>query len=462
MSKRLVALILAADEGAAFKSQTPKALHPILGKTLLRLAVDAVRPLKPARLAVIAGRGLDEAACVLGVEVISAGAPGTSSSALSAAAGIIRDEASADLLVLPADLPLLSSTALRELLTFHRRRRASLTVMSASVSDPRGRERVIRGQPGRVRIVAEGEAGGMALAVDEVYVPVFAARAADLVAVLPGIIREKSGKDAGFSVAALLARAGKPVEAFMTPSPAEVHRVLDRADLARAAGALRDRKNLGLAREGVTVTDPSASWIDLDVVIGPDSNIAPFTVIEGSSVIGRGSRVGPGCHLRNAVLGERVIVSASTVIEDAVLEDDVTIGPFARLRPKTILRRGAHVGNFVEMKAADFGAGSKAGHLSYLGDSEVGEGVNIGAGTITCNYDGERKNRTVIEAGAFIGSGSELVAPVRIGRGAYVAAGSVIVEDVAPEALAIARGRQVVKPDWVRLRRERRDGGDRK
>ncbi len=166
MSKRLVALILAADEGAAFKSQTPKALHPILGKTLLRLAVEAVRPLKPARLAVIAGPGLDEAAGAMGVEVVSAGAPGASSSALSAAAGIIRDEASADLLVLPADLPLLSSSVLRELLTFHRRRRAGLTVMSAAASDPRGRERVIRGQPGRVRIVAEGEAGDVHLRAD--------------------------------------------------------------------------------------------------------------------------------------------------------------------------------------------------------------------------------------------------------------------------------------------------------
>ena len=196
-----------------------------------------------------------------------------------------------------------------------------------------------------------------------------------------------------------------------------------------------------------------STWIDLDAEIGPDTVIYPGVVIEGPTEIGPGSRIEPGAHIVRSRLGARSVVRTATVIEDAVLEDGVSVGPFARIRPKTVLRAGAHVGNFVEMKNTDFGPGAKAGHLSYLGDSEIGEGVNIGAGTITCNYDGVRKNRTVIEPGAFIGSGTELVAPVRIGRGAYVAAGSTITKDVSPGALAVARGRQVEKEGWVRRKR---------
>jgi bifunctional UDP-N-acetylglucosamine pyrophosphorylase/glucosamine-1-phosphate N-acetyltransferase len=215
------------------------------------------------------------------------------------------------------------------------------------------------------------------------------------------------------------------------------------------------RKLAELGESGVTVLGPSSTWIDLDASIGPDTTIYPGVVIEGRTEIGSGCKIHPGVHIIGSRLGAGVVVRTATVIEDSTLEDGVTIGPLARLRPKNILRAGAHVGNFVEMKNTDFGAGSKAGHLSYLGDSEVGEKVNIGAGTITCNYDGVRKNRTVIEAGAFIGSGTELVAPVKVGRGAYVAAGSTITKDVSPEALAVARGRQVEKVGWAKRRREK-------
>ena len=212
-----------------------------------------------------------------------------------------------------------------------------------------------------------------------------------------------------------------------------------------------------LGDSGVTILGPSSTWVDLDAVIGPDTIVYPGAVIEGRTVIGPGCRIHPGCHIVGSRIGAGVVVRTATVIEDSTLEDGVTVGPLARLRPKNVLRAGAHVGNFVEMKNTDFGAGSKAGHLSYLGDSLVGEGVNVGAGTITCNYDGVRKNRTVIEAGAFIGSGTELVAPVKVGRGAYVAAGSTITKDVSPEALAVARGRQVEKQGWARRRREKKD-----
>ena len=204
---------------------------------------------------------------------------------------------------------------------------------------------------------------------------------------------------------------------------------------------------------------PATTWIDWNVRVGAETVIYPGAVIEGPTIIGRNSRIHPHARIVRSVLGDNVHVLGSSEIEDATVADDVRIGPFARIRMQTSLRAGSRVGNFVEMKKTDFGPGSKAMHLSYLGDSEVGAAANIGAGTITCNYDGVRKNRTVIGAKAFIGSGSELIAPVRIGRGAYVAAGSVITKDVADDALAVARGRQVEKPGWAAVRRAKLQAG---
>jgi bifunctional UDP-N-acetylglucosamine pyrophosphorylase/glucosamine-1-phosphate N-acetyltransferase len=460
MNKRLVAIVLAAGEGTRFHSETAKVLHPLLGKSLLRLAVEAARGTNPDRLLVVAGRrrdGVAAAARALGAEVVEQTAVDGTARAMAAAKSALRNEGESQLLILPAGLPLIRSEILRELLTYHRRRRASLTVLSALVSDPRGFGRVVRGQNGSLRIVEERDAEGLVLAIREVGTSIYAARAADLLGVLPRIRKTNAAGEAALTDAVgLLAKAGRRVEAFMTPAPEEIIQVHTRVEAALAGAALRDRKNRELAEAGVAIVDPSSAWIDLEARIGRDSIVSPFVVIEGATTIGRRSRIGPGCHVRDAVIGDDVVLSAATVIEEAVVENAVTIGPFARLRGGTVLRAGAHVGNFVEMKKTDFGPGAKAGHLSYLGDSDVGEGVNIGAGTITCNFDGVRKNRTVIEAGAFIGSGSELVAPIRIGRGAYVAAGSVIVEDVAPDALAIARGRQSEKPGWARRKREER------
>jgi bifunctional UDP-N-acetylglucosamine pyrophosphorylase/glucosamine-1-phosphate N-acetyltransferase len=233
----------------------------------------------------------------------------------------------------------------------------------------------------------------------------------------------------------------------------ELFEVGTRYDLALAAAFLHLRKIRALAIKGVSFLDPASTWIDLDVRVGEETVIHPSVIIEGNSRIGKGCRVYPFVHIRNARIGNRVTIFGSTDIEDCVLEDNSQAGPFSRLRPKTVVRAGARVGNFVEMKNTVFGPRSKALHLSYLGDSEVGEDVNIGAGTITCNYDGVRKSRTTIGNGVFIGSGTELIAPVKVGRKAYVAAGSTITKDVGPEALAVARARQVEIPGWVRRKR---------
>jgi bifunctional UDP-N-acetylglucosamine pyrophosphorylase/glucosamine-1-phosphate N-acetyltransferase len=277
-----------------------------------------------------------------------------------------------------------------------------------------------------------------------------------LLGALPKISnRNKNGEYYLTDAISILSAAGKKVSIFKALNPEDVIQVNTRYDLSRAVNVLRERKIRDLSENGVTVLNPSSTWIDLEADIGRDTVVYPSVVIEGKTRIGERCCLYPGAHIINSRIGNHVSVFSSTVMVDATVEDEVIVGPFARLRPKTILRAGAHVGNFVEMKNTDFGRGSKAGHLSYLGDSEIGEGVNIGAGTITCNYDGVKKNRTVIEAGAFIGSGTQLVAPVKVGKGAYIAAGSVITKDVSPEALAVARGRQVERPGWARRKREK-------
>ena len=270
---------------------------------------------------------------------------------------------------------------------------------------------------------------------------------------------------AGFEVLARrLVEAGKRIGFHECPDPEETVPVADAVAVGKAAARLRERKNDALARAGVVFLDPASAWIDWAAEIGPRTVVYPAVVVEGPTRVGADGRIYPHVHIMSSTIGARVKVLTSTVMEDTVLEDDVQVGPFSRFRPKTRVCAGAKVGNFVEMKNTVFGRGSKAQHLSYVGDSTVEEGVNVGAGTITCNYDGVSKNPTHIGAGAFIGSGTELVAPVKVGRGAYIAAGSTITKDVAAGALAVARARQVEKPGWAveRARKTNKAGGGHK
>jgi bifunctional UDP-N-acetylglucosamine pyrophosphorylase/glucosamine-1-phosphate N-acetyltransferase len=250
-----------------------------------------------------------------------------------------------------------------------------------------------------------------------------------------------------------MAELGNKTGSYIARHPAESLVVRSPQDVSRAIAFLREKKMGELESRGVIVLAPATTWVDLEVRIGRGTVIYPSVVIEGRTTIGAQCRIYPFVHLVDTRLGDRVKVLSSTMIERSRIEDDAQVGPFTHFRPNTVIRAKAKVGNFVEMKNTVFGERSKAGHLSYLGDTIVEEGVNIGAGTITCNYDGFKKSQTVIERGAFIGSGTQLVAPVRIGRRAYIGAGSVITKDVSAEALAVARGRQVEKPGWVRRKK---------
>jgi bifunctional UDP-N-acetylglucosamine pyrophosphorylase/glucosamine-1-phosphate N-acetyltransferase len=337
-----------------------------------------------------------------------------------AARNWLRESGDSDVLIVPADLPLVRPEALRTLVRAHRRRGSVASVLSAEVEDP---------------------------------ICVF--KTTEFLRALSKAGRKRrAGEFKLAEVLDALSVTGKKVAEVEIPDEGDFVQVRTRSDLSRAIQILRERKIREVSEAGVSILNPASTWIDLDVEIGRDTTIYPSVILEGRTTVGAGCRLYPNVHVINCRVGDRVSIFSSTVMEDVTVEDEVTIGPFARLRPKTFLRAGSHVGNFVEMKNTDFGRKSKAGHLSYIGDAEIQEGVNVGAGTITCNYDGIRKNRTTIEAGAFIGSGTELVAPVRIGRGAYVAAGSVITKDVSPDALAVARGRQIEKADWARRKRE--------
>lgn len=425
-SRKPIVLVYGGSAGAGFASAEEKALCPLLGRPLAAYVLDAAAGLRPERviMALDGDIGKEAAASLSGRAPVTVLRPKSRNAkaavglaaALLGASALLRKQKPSDLVLVPADRPLLQTGTLRRLAAARRRNALSLALMSC----------------------------GPDLDRDSVVV----LRAADLIPLLPALARAKAG--AGLrTIGALLAARGRKVGLTENSEADETFRVGGRADLARAARLLRQRKNGRLARRGVTLLDPRSSWIDWEAEVGAGTVIYPSVVIEGETRIGRDCRIYPHVHIVDCRVGDRVRVLSSSVLEASRVEDDAQVGPFSRLRPGTVIRPGSKVGNFVEMKNTVFGPRSKAQHLSYLGDSLVEEDVNIGAGTITCNYDGVRKNRTHIGAGAFIGSGTELVAPVKVGRRAYVAAGSTITKDVRPGSLAIGRARQVDKPGWV-------------
>jgi bifunctional UDP-N-acetylglucosamine pyrophosphorylase/glucosamine-1-phosphate N-acetyltransferase len=437
MKRKTVVLFSGGGERTVFQ--------PVLGRPLGAFVLEAALGLDPDAVLVVSGaedagrdgwenliKGVETARPVFLLpagERASARRPALLA-VLAAVRPILERYPDCDVLAVPADRPLVSGRTLKALLRAHAARGSSLTFLTA------------------------GPEAGLA--------GILAVRSSDVFPLLAG--HPPARATAGFEALALrLTKAGKKVGYYECPDGAETLPVRDAVAVGRAARELQRRKNEALARAGVVLLDPLSAWIDWAVRIGPRTVVYPSVVIEGPTRIGADGSIHPHVHIMASTLGARVKVLTSTVMEDTVLESDVQVGPFSRFRPKTRVRTGARVGNFVEMKNTDFGPGSKAQHLSYLGDSTVGEGVNVGAGTITCNYDGVAKNPTRIGAGAFIGSGTELVAPVTVGRGAYVAAGSTITKDVAAGALAVARARQVEKPGWVleraRARKSVRKGG---
>ena len=460
MKQGFHALILAAGKGTRFKSDTIKVLHPLLGRAMIEIVLDSVSRLRPDKIHLVVGFQKDlvqEKLKSRDLDFVEQKTQQGTAHAVMAARTLLARHKDADLLIMNGDLPLIRRETLRPLIRQHSRQGNALTFMTSVMENPFGFGRVIYMEDGRTRIVEEKDATPAQRRLREANVGIYMFKIRDLLWALPRITNQhKKGEYYLTDTIEILSESGRRVTPCRTESDAEIVGVNDRAELARAVETLRERKITSLTEKGVTFYDPASTWVDFDVTIGRDTVIYPTVVLEGKTRIGERCVVYPGTHIMDSRIGNGVNVLTASVLEEVRVADDCRVGPFARLRPGTVLRTGSCVGNFVEMKKTDFGAGSKAMHLSYVGDTDVGPKVNIGAGTITCNYDGVKKSKTRIDSGAFIGSGTQLVAPVKVGKNAYVGAGSTITKDVSPDSLAVSRVRQSEKKDWARKRKRKK------
>ncbi len=443
----LSAVVLAAGEGTRMRSATPKVLHPLCGRPMLLHVIDALVALPLERIVVVVGHGAErvtktlqeQLATEMPVEFVEQHVQRGTGDAASVAltAGVFDLDAEDDLLVVPGDAPLLRAETLVALARAHRETDAAATALTAVLDDPAGYGRVVRDENGDVdHVVEQSDATPDELEIQEINTSIYCFRRGLLAPALRRLNPENAQGEYYLTDAiSVLKETGHVVVGVVAEDPYEIVGVNDRAQLAEVEAALRRRINRRWMREGVSMTDPERIYVDATVELEPDVQLLPGTILEGRTVIAAGSVIGPDTHLVDTIVGERVIMR-NTVANEAEVGDDATVGPFAHLRPGTRLGPDVHIGNFVETKNADIGAGTKANHLAYLGDVEVGPGANIGAGTITANYDGREKHRTRIGKGARIGSNNVLVAPVEVGDDAYTAAGAVVTRNVPPGALA--------------------------
>ena len=457
-----VVIVLAAGEGTRMRSATPKVLHAIAGRSLIGHVLEAASAVDPSHVVVVIGHARDQVLAHLEEvapwvdTVVQEEQRGTGHAVRIALAALASAQAlaSAPVVVLSGDTPLLTGATVRELVDAHLSTGAAATLLTAVLGDPAGYGRVVRAADGSVEsIVEHRDASDEVLAVSEINAGMYAFDPARLA---PALERLTTANDQGeeylTDVVGLMRADGYPVAGLVVEDSHEILGVNDRVQLSEAAALMRDRINERWMREGVSMLDPTSTWIDVDVDLAPDVTILPQTSLLGPTSIATGARIGPGTTLTSCEVGEGATLM-HTWAELAVIEAGASVGPFAYLRPGARLGARARAGAFVEMKNASLGEGAKVPHLSYVGDAEVGEGTNIGAATIFVNYDGQAKHRTVIGRHARIGSDTMLVAPVTVGDGAYTAAGSVITEDVPAGAMAVGRARQRNIPGWVQRKR---------
>ncbi len=443
----LAVIVLAAGEGTRMNSRTPKVLHTVAGAPMVSHVVRAATALSPRQLIVVIGHGAEDVEAALGSEptyVEQAQQLGTAHAVLQArgqVAGSIED-----ILVLYGDTPLITVETLVAMRERHAASRPAITMLTAHFDDPTGYGRIIRDPDGRVvGIVEEKVATDAQKAIHEINTGLYIFDAAWLWPALDRVEKSPAGEYYLTDLVALAVADGRSVEAIVADDPRETLGVNTRFQQAEAEAILRDRIRRRWLEAGVTMIDPSSTWIDAEVSIGADTVLYPNTYLLGRTVVGEQCRLGPGTLIRDSAIGDRCEIVFS-MIEEAILEEDVDIGPYSHLRRGAHLGRGVHIGNFGEIKNSTLGPGVKMGHFSYLGDATVGEGVNIGAGTITCNYDGEKKHPTVIGARAFIGSDTMLVAPVEVGEESRTGAGSVVTRDIPPKSLAYGVPARVREP----------------
>ncbi|MGQ9920943.1 MAG: bifunctional UDP-N-acetylglucosamine diphosphorylase/glucosamine-1-phosphate N-acetyltransferase GlmU [Desulfobacca sp.] len=445
----LAAVVLAAGKSTRMKSATAKVLHPIMGKPMLAYVLDTLQELGLGKILVVVGH---QAAAVqarfadYAVEfVVQEPQLGTGHAVQSAAPAL--EARFQNLVVLCGDVPLLQGETIRQLYQEHVASGAAATVLTVELSEPGSYGRIVKDAQGRVlKIVEARDASPVELSIREINAGIYCFQRAFLLEALQTLRPDNDQGELYLTDVIAAARARHlPVASLLTRDQASFQGINTRVELAAVAARVRQQLNERHMLAGVTLIDPQTTYIEADVAIGADTVIYPNCYLQGRTMIGEACLLEPNVKINDSRIGNRVTIRMGTVISESRVADEVQLGPYAHLRPLSDIRDRAKVGNFVETKKTILHAGAKANHLTYLGDAVVGERVNVGAGTITCNYDGRHKYQTTIEAGAFIGSNSALVAPVTIGAGAYVGAGSVITADVPPEKLAIARGRQVIK-----------------
>jgi bifunctional UDP-N-acetylglucosamine pyrophosphorylase / glucosamine-1-phosphate N-acetyltransferase len=453
-------IVMAAGKGTRMKSLVPKILHRAAGLPLIEHVLRVVDPLRPSSIVVIVGHQPETVRAALShrpnVEfAIQEPQLGTGHAVLQAES--LLSGRGGCVLLLSGDVPLVRPGTVERLLEWHRSTQAAATLLTASIENPDGYGRIVR-RDGRVAAIVEHrDTTPEQRAIREINSGIYAFDLPPLFPALRAIGSSNAQREYYLpDLVRIFRQDGLGVEATVLEDPNEILGVNSRKELADVARILNERKTAELMESGVTLVDPATTWIHPDVAIGPDTVVHPNVYLEGHTRIGAGCEIHAGVRIVDSVLGDRVVVNNFCVIRESQIDSGAQIGPFAQLRPQSHVHEDAHIGNFVELKKTTMGKGSKANHLAYLGDSTIGERVNIGAGTITCNYDGVAKHPTVIEDGAFIGSDSQLVAPVTVGKGAYVAAGSTVTENVPAGALAISRGKQLNKEGWAERKRASR------
>jgi bifunctional UDP-N-acetylglucosamine pyrophosphorylase/glucosamine-1-phosphate N-acetyltransferase len=452
-------VVLAAGKGTRMKSNRPKVLHLVAGVPMIDYVLSAAGALSPRSITVVVGHQAEALQAALrsraGLSfVVQEPQLGTAHALLATAGGL--EGATGTLVLLSGDVPLLSAGTLEKLVARHATRLAAATIVTAHVNEPYGYGRIVRHDEQVERIVEERDAGPEERAIQEINSGIYAFALDGLFEALRGIARENAqGEYYLPDLIGIFRQQGRGVETVTVSDCDEVRGVNSRAELAAVSRVVRDTKAAALMAAGVTVVDPPSTFVDRDVEVGPDTILHPGVLLEGTTVVGAECEIASGVRVSNSRLGDRVVVLDHSVITDSTVDAGARIGPFAHLRQAAHVGEEARVGNFVEMKKTSLGSGAKAMHLAYLGDAQVGPRVNIGAGTITCNYDGRRKHVTTIEEGAFIGSDTQLIAPVTIGREAYVGTGTTVREDVPPGALAVSAGKQRNIEGWVDARRKK-------
>ena len=455
MSQQLVAIVMAAGKGTRMKSDLPKVLHAIAGEPLLGHVLHTLEGLSPEGVYVIVGHGAEQVSAVLP----SAATPVLQREQLGTGHAVDQvtphlNDYEGQVLILSGDVPLLSRETLEGLQAEHQRCGAVLSLLTTELDDPTGYGRVIRDAEGRVTgIVEHKDANESERAIREINLGTYLCSWPHLREALASLTPNNAQGEYYLTDAiAYLVQAGHPVAALVTPDPLEGAGINTRAELARLQGEYNRRTAARWMAEGVTIVSPETTVIGPRVTIGRDTIVEPGAILLGRTTIGERCVIGAYSQLTHMTLGHEVEVLHSYLI-DSTVGDGTHVGPYAHLRGHAEVGANCRVGNFVEIKKSTLGDGAKAAHLAYLGDATVGKKVNIGCGVITVNYDGEKKHRTVIGDGAFVGSNSNLIAPVTVGEEGFIAAGSTITEDVPAHALAIGRGRQVVKEDWVTRRK---------